>query len=311
MHLSRTTLLHQNWLLVADPLIAEPGSQPGRNKVTRRGGCVIKVTRRGGCVTRPAESTLTVFVIILVFFSGVAFGQMYGDPSLVRPDTAKQDTVQAIILEEAVPEVAPGPPAADLAKRWTRRLLLRGVLNTNHIGAFAEYQLTDWSLATGSGGPIRAYLKVVYLGPIIFLGEDAEWVQVSVRVLGEVDKRVAFDFLLPTSAEQFLPLRTLVREEGQALREISFALPAGRADYDALDNPRDVGEETVELSHGKYYCGHFRGSGEDGAPVDLFLSPEVSPYGIVVMGYGDEGLTLIRKGADATPLFDVPPPPSR
>jgi hypothetical protein len=252
----------------------------------------------------PARTTL-----FFIMISSAAWAQMYGDPSLVKPDTMKQDTIQPIIVEEAPPEVTPGPPAVDLAKLWIRRLMLRGVLNTNHIGAFAEYQLTKWSLLTGSAGPIRAYLKIVYLGPTMLLGEDVEWVQATARILGAVDKRVAFDFLVSADDTQALPLRTLMKEDGGALREISLALPQGTPDYDALDNPRDIREETVELSHGKYFCGHFRGSGDDGARVDLYLSPEVNPYGIVVMGYGDEGLTLIRKGADATPLLDVPPPP--
>ena len=255
------------------------------------------------------STNLCLVVIFFACLSAAAFGQMYGDPSLARPDTTKQDTVQAIILEEAAPEIPPGPSALDLAKLWTRRLLFRGVLNTNHIGAFAEYQLTNWSHATGSAGPIQFYLKVVYLGPVIFLGQDAEWVQASVRVLGEADERVLFDFLLPVAGKRGLPLRVLLKEGSEPLREISFALPAGSADYDALDNPRDVGEELIELSHGKYYCSHFRGSGDNGAEVHLFLSPEVNPYGVVVMGYGAAGITLIRKGADATPLLEVPPPP--
>jgi len=143
------------------------------------------------------------------------------------------------------------------------------------------------------------------------MGQDAEWVQASVRVFGEQDTRILFDFLFPSRNKREAPLRTLVKEEGQPLREVSFALPAGTPDYDAMDNPRDIGEKLVELSHGKYLCRHFRGSGDGGAEVHLFLSAEVNPYGIVVMGYGDEGLTLIRKGSDATPLLDIPLPPSR
>jgi hypothetical protein len=252
---------------------------------------------------------LAAFVSILL--SSVAFGQMYGDPGLVRPDTTKKDTTAAIIPEEAAPETSAESSSLELAKRWIHRLLTRGVLNTNHIGAFAEYQLTDWSPTAGSMGPVRLNLKVVYLGPASFMEQDAEWVQATVSVFGESDRRIAFDFVLPSDKEHSLPLRTLAKEEEQPLREISFAASSGGLDYDAIDSPRDIGEEVVELSHGKYLCHHFRGSGDNGELVDLFLSSEVKPYGIVVMGYGDEGLTLVRKGADATPLLDVPPPPSR
>jgi hypothetical protein len=236
---------------------------------------------------------------------------MYGDPGIARPDTTKRDTTEVVVPEEAAPETAAEPSSFESAKLWVRRVLERGVLNTNHIGGFAEYQLTDWSLVSGSMGPVRLNLKVVYLGPASFMEQDAEWVQATVLVFGESDRRIAFDFVLPSDKEHSLPLRTLAQEEGAPLREISFAASPGGLDYDAIDSPRDIGEELVELSHGKYLCHHFRGSGENGELVDLFLSSEVKPYGIVVMGYGDEGLTLVRKGADATPLLDVPPPPSR
>ncbi|MFH1010382.1 MAG: hypothetical protein V1784_04005 [bacterium] len=261
------------------------------------------------CGRNALRSALALLFCLCI--ASAACGQMYGDPSLVRPDTSLSDTAEAIILEEAVPETLAGPSAFEQAKLWTRRLLLRGVLNTNHIGAFAEYQLTDWSLVSGSMGPVRLNLKVVYLGSASFMGQEAEWVQASVRVFGETDTRILFDFLFPSRDKREAPLRTLVKEEGQSLREISLALPAGAPDYDAMDNPRDIGEKLIELSHGKYSCRHFRGAGDNGAEVHLFLSPEVNPYGVVVMGYGDEGLTLIRKGADATPLLDVPPPPTR
>jgi hypothetical protein len=249
--------------------------------------------------------------LFCLLVTGTAFGQMYGDPGLARPDTSKQDTTQAPILEEAPPETVATTSPYNLAKLWTRRLLLRGVLNTNHIGAYAEYQMTDWSLAGGSMGPVELNLKVVYLGPVSFMGQDADWVQVSALVLGETDTKIIFDFLLPSGDKHEGPLRSLAEEEGHPVREISFALPAGAPDYDALDNPRDIGEKLVELSHGKYPCRHFVGSGDNGEQVDLFLSPQVDPYGIVVMGYGDQGLTLTGKGSDATPLLDVPPPPSR
>jgi len=252
---------------------------------------------------------LAAFVSILL--SSAAFGQMYGEPGLVRPDTTKRDTTAAIVIEEAASETSAEPSSFESAKLWMRRLLVRGVLNTNHIGGFAEYQLTDWSSAAGSMGPIRLNMKVVYLGSTLFNGQDAEWVQAVVRVFGESDKRIAFDFVLPSNKERSLPLRALVKGESEPLREISFAASSSGLDYDAMDSPRDMGEAVVELSHGKYLCHHFRGSGDNGELVDLFLSSEVKPYGVVVMGYGSEGLTLVRKGADATPLLEVPPPPSR
>lgn len=247
--------------------------------------------------------------IISLVLSSVAFGQMYGDPGLVRPDTSKKDTTAATVLEEPVPTTAGEHSPFELARRWIRRVMVRSVLNTNHIGGFAEYQLTEWSPAAGSMGPIRLNMKIVYLGSVVFTGQDAEWVQAVVRVLGESDRQITFDFVLPSDKQHRLPLRALVKEEGEPLREISFAASSSGLDYDAIDSPRDSGEELVELSHGKYLCHHFRGSGENGEPVDLFLSSEVKPYGVVVMGYGDEGLTLVRKGADATPLLEVPPPP--
>ncbi|MBU1935922.1 hypothetical protein KKG05_00855 [bacterium] len=250
-------------------------------------------------------------VIIFTLLTSVAFAQMYGDPSPIRPDTTKQDTLQESTTQEAIIEPPPKDESLEWSKLWARRLMLRGILNTNIIGAWTEYQLTDWSPERGSQGPIKLYLTVVYLGPILFLGEDAEWVQASVRVLDKMDKRLQFDLILPASEGSALPVRALVKEQGKDLREISFALDTKHVDYDALDNPRYVEEKVIELSHGKYTCGHFTGSGDNGARVELFLSPDVSPYGVVVMGYGTQGLTLIHKGTDVTPLLDVPPPPSR
>jgi hypothetical protein len=251
---------------------------------------------------------LWLAAIISILFSSTAFAQMYGDPALVRPDTAKHDTAAAVIPQEIAPETQAATLPFDLAKLWIRRVLLRGVLNTNQIGGLAEYQLTDWSPESGSMGPIKLSMKVVYLGSADFNGQDAEWVQAVVMVFGETDKRIAFDFVLPTDKQRSLPLRALAKEDDAPLREISFAVSSNSLDYDATDNPSDMSEEVVELSHGKYLCHHFRGSGANGEPVDLFLSSEVKPFGIVVMGYGNQGLTLIRKGADATPLLEIPTP---
>ena len=76
-----------------------------------------------------------------------------------------------------------------------------------------------------------------------------------------------------------------------------------------------LGEETIELPAGSFACRHYRVI-EDGQPVDVWISMDVAPYGLVKWASRDTAITLQRVIAQATTQVteaarpsDVPMPP--
>jgi hypothetical protein len=217
------------------------------------------------------------------------------------------------------------PPAADedkpkqtsidevrtLANQWVRRLLFRGWLDTSHIGAWAEYQITGWNENTGSFGPVEARITVYYLGSTVWLGKDAEWVQVSFHNMDEEETQIDYDLILPAREKIDEVYRALYRIDQNEIQTTTFVLPEGEMDYDKEDQPHDAGDREIKLYVGTFETQIYAGSGTNGAVVYTFRSHELPPLGVVVLGYGGKALTVTSRGASAKPRMNVPPPPER
>ena len=198
-----------------------------------------------------------------------------------------------------------------LADTWVRRLLLRGWLDTSHIGAFARYQLTSWSQGIGSYGPIEARLTVYYLGSTEWMGNDAEWLQVAVQTMEDEPILIEYDLIVPAKQKIDEIYRVLYRVDRGDVKTGNLNLPENVVDYDKLDDPSEEGLEDLEFYSGIFETEVFHGSGTNGADVYIYRADKMPPLGIVVLGYGDEGLTFTSSGTDAAPRFYAPPPPSK
>jgi hypothetical protein len=194
----------------------------------------------------------------------------------------------------------------DIAQRWVKRLLFRGELDSKVIGAYAQYQLTSWSEAGGSFGPIHARVTAAYLGTTRWQDKSAEWLQAVFQSVESEPALVEFDLTVPSGMSVREVYQAYYRVNRGVIRSISFSAPAGSMDPDSSDRPAAEGAEEVRLYSGTYQTEKFRGTGEGGFDVVIYRSPSVPPLGIVRLGYGDEGLTYTGGGNDAAARFVAP-----
>jgi hypothetical protein len=242
----------------------------------------------------------------------------------VKADSAQADSIKADTIKAKTKEAAEGEEGGgeqegatkpnfaagnvEKAHEWLRRLLFRGWLNTTQIGAYSQYQLTEWSETTGSVGPVLARIFVVYLGTSSWLGKNAEWLQLVFQSMDEEPVKVEYDILLPPSIRITEVYRVLFRVDGGELKPLVLNLPPDQLDYDRVDVPVSTGEENLELYSGTYKTEKFAGSGTNGSMVTIYKG-DLQPLGIVRMGYGNQGLTVMSHGSNPEPRFNVPPPP--
>jgi hypothetical protein len=233
------------------------------------------------------------------------------DTAKIKADTAageKEPSVEAPADQEAP---KPSPTAAvDEAHRWLRRLLYRGRLDATHIGAYAQYQLSNWSEAAGPYGPVQALLTVYYLGSSEWMGRDAEWLQAVYRTMDAEPMIVEYDLLVPSATRIREVYRVLYRVDGGEIKTANFNAPLGQLDYDVADVPIAEGPEELKLYSGTYPTEKYRGSGSDGAEVVISQCDRILPLCLLRLGYGDQALAYTLGGSDATARFNVPPPPS-
>lgn len=196
--------------------------------------------------------------------------------------------------------------SVEIAQRWVKRLLFRGELDSKVIGAYAQYQLTSWSEAGGSFGPIHARVTVAYLGSVRWQDKSAEWLQAVFQTMEGEPVLVEFDLTVPSGMNVREVYQAFYRVNRGVIRSISIGAPPGEIDFDSGDRPAAEGAEEVRLYSGTYQAEKFRGSGEGGLEVVIYRSASVRPLGIVRLGYGDEGLTYTGGGNDAAARF-VPP----
>jgi hypothetical protein len=264
-------------------------------------------------------------VTLLCFAAGVTWAQE-GDEA-ADTATVVQDSVVEVSPEAepsnieanddaATPPVSRGeytPTIEDVAigtaKTWLRRLLYRGWVNPTIIGAYSTYQLTDWSEATGSYGGVEGRLTIHYLGPIEWMGRDAESFQAAFQALDEESNLVEFDLILPATQRVSEIFRSLMRVNRGDLRPTSFALPEGIVDYDVLDRALEAGKRDLKIYAGTFETELYRGSGTDGSEVLIHRAAKIAPLEIAILGYGAQALTYSSSGSNVVPRFRVPPTP--
>ncbi len=285
-----------------------PGSDSGRPCITV--GRVRLDLVRG-------SATICV-LLCLFFFAGKGFTQYDEEPVGETPDSLR-DSVQS----STAIDVAPTPPtpeqleaaelqqSVELAKTWVRRMLVRGWVNPTHIGSWSTYSLTDWSEATGSYGPVEAKLTFHYLGPAEWMRHEAESFQAAFEVMDIDHTMIEFDLLVPATPKVSEIYRALMRVDRGDLTSVTLAPPAGVLDYDGMDKPTTGGPRHIKIYSGEYDAEIFRGSGVDGAEVVIYRTAAVLPLEILVLGYGDVGMTFSSSGNTITPRFKATLPPSR
>jgi hypothetical protein len=246
------------------------------------------------------------------------------DTTATPVDSAKTDSTQQDLdaaprkvnendipaADEVVPEAKNVPTTGVVAQAntWLKRLLFRGKLDATEIGAYAQYQLTEWGEKVGSYGNVQARLTIYYLGSSEWQGRDAEWLQAVFQTVEGEPTTVEYDLIVPSASEIKQVYRTFYRVDGGELQSITLGTGGDQPDFDAADQPTDEGTDRIRLYSGAYDVEKSRGTAINGGQVVLYHSKSVLPLGLVRLGYGDEALTLIGTGSDAAARFDAPPP---
>lgn len=267
---------------------------------------------------RAAAILLTVFVLILWTSPAACQWDFEEPPPPEQTADTLQDTIQPpaepVVDENALYRAAlreAEAAALEQSSIWLRRLLFRSWVDNTQIGAYAEYQLTDWRENSGSYGAVLARMTIYYLAGVSWLGEDAEWFQVSWRTLDEHPVTVEYDLIVPAGEKITNVYRVLYRINRSEIRAGKLDPPEDGLDYETVDKPVIVREEDVRLYSGTYSTQVYKGSGTSGAVVLAYRSETVKPLGLVILGYGSQALTFTSGGSDAEPRFDVPPPPGQ
>jgi len=248
---------------------------------------------------------LTFFLAAWITIPSALIAQDQGE---LNPEQEQEN----VLPPDSVAPTESAQPAENVleqANTWLRRILFRGELNSSYVGAYAQYQITSWREGIGSYGPVLAQMTVYSLGSTEYLGQDAEWLQAVYRTMDGEPTVIEYDLTVPPTAKVEKVYRALCRVDHGETRAVSLALPENQTDYDVADQATQMGEEEVRLYSGTYRTRVMRGSGFHGAPVVIYKSDDLPPLGIVVMGYGEQGMTYIGGGRDGTPVFPVPPPP--
>jgi hypothetical protein len=227
-------------------------------------------------------------------------------PPAPNPDSAQRgESTSEDSLVVRAPQISE-KEWVETAQKWVKRLLFRGELDSKVIGAYAQYQLTSWSEAGGSFGPIHARVTVAYLGSTRWQDKNAEWLQTVFQTLEGEPMLVEFDMTVPTGVMVHEVYQAYYRVNRGVIRSISIGAAPSEVDFDSGDRPAAEGTEEVKLYSGTYQTEKFRGSGEGGLEVVIYRSASAPPLGVVRLGYGDEGLTYTGGGNDAVARF-IPP----
>jgi hypothetical protein len=229
-----------------------------------------------------------------------AKGDSTAHPAAKKPAEQTEDPVA-----EAPPRMT-DKQLLDMAGRWIQRMLYRGALDTKVIGAHATYQLTAWSEAGGSYGPVEARITVSYLGTISHQGKEAEWLQAIYQTMNDEQAVVEFDLTVAAAPDIKEIQRVFYRVDGGSVLPVSFSELYGAQNADSVDHAVDEGPDQVRLYAGTFEADKFRGVGDNGSDVVIYRAANVPPLGIVRMGYGDQGLTYISGGNNAAARF-LPP----
>lgn len=197
------------------------------------------------------------------------------------------------------------------ALTWVRRLIYRGFLDDQLTGTSATYALSEWREVSGPAGPVQAYVTVVYLGSVSWLGKPSSWFQATYKSL-DVD-RPSVDFDLVLSGRETLgdAYRALWRVNKEELKSFNFGVKPGTFDYDREDKPTAGKESVLKLYSGDFNITEYRGSGADGDKVIAYRANEVPPLSLVRLGYGNMCLNLRDRASDVEPRLEVPLPTSR
>jgi hypothetical protein len=229
-------------------------------------------------------------------------------------DSLKTDSVATDTTTLAAPKPSEFEQMSELkanALKWVRRLVYRGFIDDQLTGTSATYALTEWKEASGPAGPVLAYVTVVYLGAVSWLGQPSTWIQATYKSLDVDRPSVDFDLVLAGRENLGEAYRALWRVNKEELKSFSFGVRPGEFDYDREDKPTPGKELTLKLYAGDFSVTEYRGSGADGEKVVAYRADEVPPLSLVRLGYGNMSLNLRDRATDVEPRLQVPLPTSR
>ncbi len=142
------------------------------------------------------------------------------------------------------------------------------------VGAGAVYQMEQ------KGQPAMSW-EIVVVGQ----EADAYWIENRMNVPQETVSKM---LIAPGQVK-----RLIVKTAGQPAMEFPVMQAQGFPQTDLKQTAKLVGHEQITTSAGTFACDHYQVQ-EQGGPADVWVTPSVSPYGLVKLTSSGMTLTLAK-----------------
>jgi hypothetical protein len=160
------------------------------------------------------------------------------------------------------------------------------------VGSGAEYHFT--------GKSEDADFSYAVVGQEQVDGASGYWLEIRIANAKKVKGETVMKELMVMNGSQPEIKRLIMQPPGRPPMEMPESMigmiqkhtPAATGDKGKTGGPGEkIGTESITVPAGTFECDHYR-SQEEGSPVDLWISTQISPYGMVKMVGKDTTMVL-------------------
>jgi hypothetical protein len=170
------------------------------------------------------------------------------------------------------------------------------------VGAGADYEIHTL------GGPAK-HVEWAIVGTESVEGKDGYWIEMSAPDGGGSSTGLVTKSLMLFDGRKLTMQKTVFQAPGRPPMEMALETPERRSGnspvMDVRKDARDLGKETITTAAGSFACEHYRSS--DGG--DVWVSPQVSPFGVVKSQGKVNTMVLVKTIADAKDKITGTPQP--
>ena len=180
-------------------------------------------------------------------------------------------------------------------KRWTWMavvvvgvLILGGSIGTAQESLGVPGFTGEWHPVIGVGGAYATRMgdgkTTTWEMTVVGREGDGYWIEMYLPEMQTIMKTLAS----PRGVT-----RSIVKTQGQPAMEMPAAFMAEAPKMDLKQTGQYLGEEQVTTPAGTFACHHYRVTEQSG-PADVWVTDQVSPYGLVKMTSPEVSMTLTR-----------------
>lgn len=182
-------------------------------------------------------------------------------------------------------------------------LCMAGAASAQMFGRPPEFRGV-WSPVVGAGSAYNLERDGKTTGmEIAIVGKEADgyWFE---STFGGPRGQIIMKQLMVVDGPNTRVDRMIFQSPGQQPMEMSVNSPMMAQKHepvpsDIRKNAKDMGEESITTPAGTFVCHHYRSTDKDGNNVDVWVSPKISPWGLVKSQSKDSTMTLTKVITDA------------